>query len=427
MGKRLNMMRCKMQPKIDVIIPTYNNLDQLISCVQSMINYSYAQPIRIIIVNNGDIPLENYFPQTDDILLLNPSENLNWCGGLELGLKHSDSEFVLFANDDIFIPRASSDWLKEMLREIRNYPQMGAIGPISNVVCGEQNMWGGRSLCQTVLTSYLIGFCLLVRREALDKAGGIQEPQYGGDDFDLSIRLRKAGYKLAIKKNVFVYHHGFQTGEQIHGKSDKPNGWNSREMTDNVNMELIRKHGFKEWAATIKNEVLTEFMKENSGDGEDTEAEIVRQYVIKDKPIVELGCGFRKTVEDAVGVDRVENGQKIPYVSGESLADVVADVSKPLPFKDKSQNTIIARHVLEHCLDVVSTLKEWVRILADKGRLIISCPDENIIDGIPTNPEHKHAFTPDSIKSICELLGLKEVGRNQNYNGISFTICMEKI
>lgn len=413
-----------MQPKVDIIIPTYNNLDQLLACVQSMINYSSEQPLRLIIVNNGDIPLERYIPQNDDILILNPESNLNWCGGLELGLQHSNAEFVMFANDDIFIPRSSSSWLKELLRELQMFPQAGAIGPSSNVVCGAQNVWDERVLARSFFTSYLIGFCMLLRREALDKAGGIQEPQYGGDDFDLSIRLRKAGYSLIVKKDVFVYHHGFQTGEQIHGTADKPGGWNSREMTDNVNMELIRKHGFKEWASTIKNEVLGESLSDQVEP--DIEADIVRQYVPEEGKILELGCGYRKTVPQAIGIDRIPMGQKIPYVNGYSQADIVAEVEK-LPFEDETATCIIARHVLEHCLDAVSTLKEWVRTLVKGGRMIISCPDERLFDSLPANPEHKHAFTSDSIKALCEMIGMKEIGRNEDYNGISFTIALEKI
>ena len=50
---------------------------------------------------------------------------------------------------------------------------------------------------------------------------------------------------------VFIYHHGFQTGEKVHGKPSKPGGWNSRTMSDETNKHLIQKHGFIRWWKTM--------------------------------------------------------------------------------------------------------------------------------------------------------------------------------
>lgn len=70
---------------------------------------------------------------------------------------------------------------------------------------------------------------------------------------------------------------------------------------------------------------------------------------------------------------------------------------------------MIARHILEHCIDSVSVIKEWARLLKPNGKLIVAVPNEDIIRGIPMNPEHVHAFSPSSMKSLMEMCGLKEV------------------
>lgn len=411
-----------MQQPVDIIIPTYDNVDQLFQCVSSILTHRFEYPVNIIIVNNGKIPIEKNLSMNEmkHIKIITPGENLGWIGGLQEGLKHSASKYVVFANDDIYIPRASSRWLKYLIREMEIYSAIGAIGPTSNVVMGMQNIW--RFLpARCYATMFLIGFCILVRREALDRAGGVQDVEYGGDDIDLSIRLRKAGYLLVVKRDVFVYHHGFQTGERIHGGPDKPNGWNSREMTDNVNMELIRKHGFMSWWETLISK-----SPENGEQEIDAEGKIIQQYC-NGGVTIELGCGGQKTIPAAIGVDIIPKGEQIPYVDAKSVADVVADVSKPLPFKDDYADTVIARQVLEHCLDSVSCLREWRRILKPGGRLLISCPDERLDEGVPINPEHLHAFTAESLESIISLLGFKIFSIEQNYNNISFTMCMEKV
>jgi SAM-dependent methyltransferase len=315
-----------------------------------------------------------------------------------------------------------------MMRAIEYAEYIGAVGPSSNVVMGCQNIWN-QYVCDRMITSFLVGFCVLLKREALDKAGGIQHMNVGGDDLDLSIRIRKAGYNLLALKSVFVYHHGFQTGERIHGKPNIPGGWNSSEMTENTNIELIRKHGLAEWNDTIQNKILFNFLEYNSSNRkhttEDEESIIIMQYV-NGGIVVELGCGGKKTVPQAIGVDLVDKGEEVPFELFESVADVNADVTKPLPFPNGSVHTIIARHIFEHCMDSVETLKNWANALSDDGHLIIACPDERLGDTIAMNPNHVHAYTPDTIKSLALIAGLKEKARHEHFNGVSFVTCLEK-
>ena len=406
---------------VDIIIPTFDNYNQLNDCLQSMSMSRIYHPMRVIVVNNGTSKLEELSGQHKDfsIEIVAASENLGWIGGLREGLKHSTSKYVMFANDDIFVPRSSIRWLSEMVRTLDTMPSVGAVGPSSNVVMGVQNIWNNMPSAMYD-TTFLIGFCILVRREALDKAGGIQDMEFGGDDLDLSIRLRESGYVLIAKRDVFIYHHGFQTGNRIHGDHTTHNGWNSRNMTDNVNMELIRKHGFLSWWEMMVNRNVS-----NEIEDDDIEREIVKGFLNGDKNVVEVGCGSRKTVDFAIGVDVTPNGEPNPFIAGVSVADVVANVEKEMPFDNKSIDCIIARHVLEHMVDPVSVLRLWKSKLRDGGRLIVSCPDERLFDSIPMNPEHKHVFTPDSLVSLSKLVGFKGKNVAEGYNGVSFTVHLE--
>jgi GT2 family glycosyltransferase/tetratricopeptide (TPR) repeat protein len=59
----------------------------------------------------------------------------------------------------------------------------------------------------------LTGFCLLVRREVLERIGGLDE-RYGlgfFDDDDLCVRARQAGFGLLVALDVFVHHFGSRT------------------------------------------------------------------------------------------------------------------------------------------------------------------------------------------------------------------------
>jgi predicted SAM-dependent methyltransferase len=61
--------------------------------------------------------------------------------------------------------------------------------------------------------------------------------------------------------------------------------------------------------------------------------------------------------------------------------DVVADISQPLPFADRSADMIYAAHVLEHFPtdDVPRLLADWRRVLRDGGELLIAVPDLDVI------------------------------------------------
>lgn len=92
-------------------------------------------------------------------------------------------------------------------------------------------------------TKILVGFCMLVRKSALDLVGGVKLDWDLGDDVDLCIRLTKAGKRLVIDRRVFVYHHAFKTGTRIYGNARADGGWNSIEMVSATTQRLILEHG----------------------------------------------------------------------------------------------------------------------------------------------------------------------------------------
>lgn len=410
---------------VDIIIPTMDNPDQLFSCVRSMWRCRNQYPIRLIIVNNGKIPLQNYFPDSEDrIILLSAGENLGWTGALKAALDFSKSKYVVFANDDIVVPMCSFRWISQMVRHLELSKNCAAVGPTSNVVMGAQNIFVEKNfMCYTV--PYLIGFCMMVRRSTLDEVGGIDEEFKTGDDIDLSIRFTKAGYHMIVDGSIFVYHHGFQTGEKVYGKPDRPGGWNSRQMTDDTNMHLIRKHGFLEWWYLRAGYPEDYFRSQGKPRNETS---IVLGHVNGCDPsrIVDLGCGGSKTVKESIGVDILPKGESVPNTAYASDADIQADVEKRLPFEDGQFKLVIGRHILEHCTDTIGALQEWRRILADDGRMILALPDERISDTIILNPEHVHAFTPETLTKFVRLCGFRVEHVDEFYDDDSFVMVLGK-
>lgn len=374
---------------------------------------------ELIIVNNGKQPVKTQYAGVNGIRVIDSPENVGWEGGLKLGVENSDSEFIVFQNDDTYIPNNSVRFYQNLLFNFFD-KNVAAVGPSTTTAAGIQSTYNPNSPMCITEVNWLIFFTVMVRRSHLMEVGGIDTSLPGGDDFDLCMRFRKAGYKILVNPQSFIIHHGFKTGTRVHGDHNSDGGWNSIKMTDRTNHALIVKHGFKAFYGTITSQVVDHY----NYSFVDKEGDIIRSMITdEDVKVVELGCGPKKTLDRAIGVDRVKNGEKIPNL-GEllSCADIVSNVEEPLPFQPKSQDVVIARHILEHCVDTISTLTKWKSILKPGGKLIIAVPNEYLNSTIPLNPEHVHAFTPDSLGNILHLLGFSKIDFCDSMNGVSFVM-----
>jgi SAM-dependent methyltransferase len=124
---------------------------------------------------------------------------------------------------------------------------------------------------------------------------------------------------------------------------------------------------------------------------------------------LEIGCGYRKTSQDAIAVDLVPKGERGRHgnVSGRlSQADVAADGGL-LPFRDAAFDSLIARHNLEHYVDTAATLEEWGRVLVAGGTLAVILPDEEAYPGrtVELDPTHYHGYSPGSLARLVGLVG----------------------
>lgn len=110
--------------------------------------------------------------------------------------------------------------------------------------------------------------------------------------------------------------------------------------------------------------------------------------------VLDLGCGAHKTDPSFTGVDI------------QAVTDVCASLNK-LPFEDGSFDCLVSRHSLEHMLDPMATLQEWLRVLKPGGRMYIILPDHefiNTIDPFYSNGEHLHAYTRASFRNLVDLI-----------------------
>jgi SAM-dependent methyltransferase len=123
---------------------------------------------------------------------------------------------------------------------------------------------------------------------------------------------------------------------------------------------------------------------------------------------LDVGCGQEKVTPECIGVDLLARGElgKYGVVEGRaSVADLQASGDNLPMFADGELDFVVARHNLEHYVDVVKTLEEWRRVLRAGGHLAVVAPDERAGDTVFLDPTHKHCFTPESLERLFRVLG----------------------
>jgi O-antigen biosynthesis protein len=210
--------------KTSIIILTHNQLDYTKRCLESIIKYTKEGSYEIIIVDNHSTDgTVEWLKQQNNIKVIFNNENLGFPKGCNQGIEIATGENILLLNNDTIVTKS---WLDNLLTCLYSSDDIGAVGPVTNSAAyystipvnytsidemhefaasynvSDPNKWEERLK--------LIGFCMLIKREAVDKVGLLDERFTPGnfEDDDYSVRLRKAGYRLMLCKDTFIHHYG---------------------------------------------------------------------------------------------------------------------------------------------------------------------------------------------------------------------------
>ncbi len=192
-------------------------------CLESLARLSY--PCRVVVVDNGsaDDSAARLAPllRPPGCLLRNPA-NYGFARGCNVGLRWAlaqGAQYVWLLNNDTCV---EPDALSALVAEAEADSRIGAVGGVlCDMDCPENvHEWGGGSLSMRTgfhrvfrrapnsgALGYICGGCLLLRRAALDAIGLLDAGYFMyGEDVELGIRLRAAGWKLAVAAGALVRH-----------------------------------------------------------------------------------------------------------------------------------------------------------------------------------------------------------------------------
>lgn len=254
--------------KLSVIIVNYNVKYFLEVCLHSVLRAAEGVDAEVIVVDNNSedsscAMLKEHFPS---VRLIENKDNKGFSKANNQGVTIAKGEYILFLNPDTVMPE---DFLQKTLAYMDSHPEAGAVGPRLIDGKGEfapdaKKSFPSLSVAifkttginklfskspyfnkyyavhvgewETAEVDVLSGCCMLVRKKAMDEAGGPFDEDYFMycEDVDLSYRIKKAGYK-----NMY-----FPEADLIHYK-----GESTRKMT----LSYVR----------IFNEALVTFVKKH--------------------------------------------------------------------------------------------------------------------------------------------------------------------
>lgn len=200
--------------KCDIIIPVWNQLAVTQECLENIFNNT-KMPYRLVLVDNAsDADTGRYLDRVKSgkmatVELIRNKENLGFVKAVNQGLKLSRAPYVCVMNNDT-IP--AKGWLENMVDFLERHPDVG----LANPQCdghGDNPIEEHAARLAALKDAYMemnqcFGYCMLIRREVIDKIGYLDEVFGMGnyDDTDYSMRAGRAGYRCVNVHSAYVYH-----------------------------------------------------------------------------------------------------------------------------------------------------------------------------------------------------------------------------
>ncbi|MGH4138615.1 glycosyltransferase [Clostridium sp.] len=366
--------------KTSIIILTYNNLIYNHICIDSIRKYTKENTYEIIVVdNNSTDGTREWLKLQKDIVVILNDENVGFPKGCNIGIAHSQKEndILLLNNDTVVTPR----WLDNLKTCLYSDEKVGGVGSITNSCSNYQSIGVPYSDIKDLIPfaeannvtnpekweqkTRLVAFCMLVKREVINKIGVFDERFSPGnfEDDDLCMRIIEAGYKMMLCNDSFIHHFGSSSFNKDY------NVFNNVLTTNR--QKLVEKWGFNSnVVSSIKFDIIDR----------------INEPKEKELNILEFDCGLGATLlklkymYPSSKIYGIETNKSIARL-GERVLELITDEFEEnysMSFsKDKTNffDYIILGNRLQLSKDPWALLKEIKNFLKPGGYIIATIPN----------------------------------------------------
>jgi len=215
---------------VSIVIPTFNQYRFTEQCIESIRKHT-PEPVEIVFVDNGSKDgtpkrLRQLVKANENYHLVANKKNLGFAKACNQGISAASGEHILLLNNDVLV---TEGWLSGLLGHLESDPDAGIVGPMTNSISGPQKVvddgydpanldayardFREANRHRRVPARRIVGFCMLFRRELVQKIGLLDETFGSGnyEDDDYCLRASLEGYRNLIAGDVFIHHFGSQS------------------------------------------------------------------------------------------------------------------------------------------------------------------------------------------------------------------------
>jgi GT2 family glycosyltransferase len=220
-----------------IIIVTYNSMTEIDACLESLVGHTAPFPTTITVVDNRstDGTAAHVRARWPSVAVIESGGNLGFSKANNLGIRATDSEYVLLMNPDTVSPPGAVQTLvrglashhdaaiagARMLND-RGFPELSWGPPITPWNELKRMVFSGlyhrkvRSVVRKVdklsraarEVDWVSGACMVIRRADLQAVGLLDERFFMyTEDVDLCVQMKKRGRKILYVAGAEVLHH----------------------------------------------------------------------------------------------------------------------------------------------------------------------------------------------------------------------------
>ena len=199
---------------LSVIIPVYNDADNLAICLEAIKNQTLEKSnFEIIVVDNGSLDdIDNLKKVYKDVRFLYETNKGSYAARNK-GILESKGDILAFTDSDC-IPH--NDWLEKGLSLLQQDTQVDiTAGKVSFFVINKGNMTGvelwemsykyKQEYCVNEMNFGLTAN-LFVRRDVIERVGTFNQDLKSAGDFEWGNRAHECGYKIRYDREILVDH-----------------------------------------------------------------------------------------------------------------------------------------------------------------------------------------------------------------------------
>ena len=228
--------------RISLITLCYNQLkNATVPMLKSLYEYTNPELFELIMVNNASTDgtkefLEEFSKDKNNIKIINNDENFGFAKGMNQGLKIASGEYIFLLNNDLLF---TPNWLEKFVEILKNNNDIGLIScmtnysgedfqkienadryTINNYIELSKNLKGNNF--KYLENTRVVFFCVGITRQVLERVGYLDEKfgQCWFEDDDYTLRILYEGFKIAIAKDIFIYHNHSQSTAKL-SKTDE--------------------------------------------------------------------------------------------------------------------------------------------------------------------------------------------------------------